>query len=56
MFTCCYLCDEEVVIGDDYHAHLQMVHSVTYDEIKNLEEVENSPFTEQINRAQERKY
>jgi len=41
MFTCCVLCDDEVVMGDDYQAHLQMVHSVTYDEIKDLEEVEN---------------
>jgi len=41
MVPCCYLCDEEVVVGDDYQAHLQIVHGVNYDEKRNLEKVEN---------------
>ena len=40
MVPCCYLCDEEVVVGDDYQAHLQIVHGVNYDEKRNLEKVE----------------
>jgi len=30
----CYLCGEEVVVGDDYISHVQIVHGVEYDETK----------------------
>jgi len=30
----CYLCGEEVVVGEDYQSHVQIVHDVEYDEKK----------------------
>ena len=32
----CYLCGEEVMIGDDYNVHLTYAHGVEYDEDKIL--------------------
>jgi len=30
----CYLCGEDVVVGEDYQSHVQIVHDVEYDETK----------------------
>merc|ERR1719233_1885401 len=32
----CYLCGEDVVVGEDYQSHVQIVHDVEYDESKIL--------------------